>query len=1024
MKKVLSLIITFVMLVNLTGEVFGQSIPGFTSPKGNYFPETEQAKTATNPLVLATEEQRKEQEIVSTLGLNPTEYKKAMEQYAKAKKIDINTIDLSASYQAYSKEILKYYNDYQAVIKIFNKKTYLEVLTEAKSFIGEKGNIVSYQGKKYNKVAIYHAALHNLATRTLSGYTQNSTFVFGSESNKEFNIKEKVAVMDFIYRVISNDGFYPKDQEALYKMAKEVVREGKEYFKSTKEHNDEAHDAKGVVAAISVLTALSNTSAKKQESAQVIYALSKSVMRKDLGAMGILSGSEALLALNTEDSLNKLYTLLAEDLYRGWGTELVMFVTETFSIEELQQRLAGFTSELNNGLGQYHNAIARRYVYVDPNKNSYDQKRLAESRDETLANYSKVIYTDIFEEIGKEIGRRTKDPKVAKLASRFANKYYSELNAAKQNTAEPQKNASGFITAVNNKTAILSRADSPLKRETKIHTSLIVGILSTTKQKEENLTKAARVIYNGNWWDINEITQRDKNNAAAKYLNLQRKPFNQRKQDMYALVIRTKNTAKFVDVFAQAAMLGQMVVSMPAMIGRVSNWAKNISKWFKVEAKPAGVAKPVVAKPVEVKPVVKSAPAKPVEIKPVEAKPIEVKPIEVKPLEMPKVAPKVVEPVKVPVFAEPIKVPAAQVAKVTPEVAQSQVTAIAREVKYDILGKYYQRPAAMSILPFGLSGISKRLSFFLTGRVYLSETKIAKVKAIVDEAAKSLIPEITEGKIPQAELRNSLLDRTFAKIQESADFTAEEKADLFRGREPVREVKPVEEGDYVNSEISDKSKIKPEKTNTDIVKTEESVSKGAEVAADKAPANIKPEVVARQKAKKHFKKYRKAYREHNIEEAYNNINEAIKYDPENAAYYHERAMLEYYNFENYMAGMEDMKMAHKLDPKNSRYGYILEERWGKELEAREAKAKQEAKLAEEQKNVESQDNSKSYSQKVYDKLVEEGKISADVKPEAVARQKAKKHFKKYRKAYREHNIEEAYNNINEAIKYDPENAAY
>ena len=430
MKQKISLLVAFIMLFNLSVGVFAQSIPGFTSPKGNYFPQLEQAKTATNPLVLATEEQRKEQEIVSTLGLNPTEYKKAMERYAKAKKIDINTIDLSASYQAYSKEILKYYNDYQAVIKIFNKKTYLEVLTEAKSFIGEKGNIVSYQGKKYNKVAIYHAALHNLATRTLSGYTQNSTFVFGSESNKEFNIKEKVAVMDFIYRVISNDGFYPKDQEALYKMAKEVVREGKEYFKSTKEHNDEAHDAKGVVAAISVLTALSNTSAKKQESAQVIYALSKSIMRKDLGAMGILSGSEALLTLNTEDSLNKLYTLLAEDLYRGWGTELVMFVTETFSIEELQQRLAGFTSELNNGLGQYHNAIARRYVYVDPNKNSYDQKRLAESRDETLANYSKVIYTDIFEEIGKEIGRRTKDPKVAKLASRFANKSDTNMSCA------------------------------------------------------------------------------------------------------------------------------------------------------------------------------------------------------------------------------------------------------------------------------------------------------------------------------------------------------------------------------------------------------------------------------------------------------------------------------------------------------------------------------------------------------------------------------------------------------------------
>ncbi|MBQ4492977.1 MAG: tetratricopeptide repeat protein, partial [Elusimicrobiaceae bacterium] len=133
-------------------------------------------------------------------------------------------------------------------------------------------------------------------------------------------------------------------------------------------------------------------------------------------------------------------------------------------------------------------------------------------------------------------------------------------------------------------------------------------------------------------------------------------------------------------------------------------------------------------------------------------------------------------------------------------------------------------------------------------------------------------------------------------------------------------------------------------------KAGDNVSAQQIVGESKVPANITPEVVARQKAKKHFKKYRKAYREHNIEEAYNNINEAIKYDPENAAYYHERAMLEYYNFENYMAGMEDMKMAHKLDPKNSRYGYILEERWGKELAAKET-TKVPAKTEAEQTEV-------------------------------------------------------------------------
>ena len=47
--------------------------------------------------------------------------------------------------------------------------------------------------------------------------------------------------------------------------------------------------------------------------------------------------------------------------------------------------------------------------------------------------------------------------------------------------------------------------------------------------KTENLTKAAKIIYNGSWWDINEATQRDKNNIAAKYLGWQNKAYNEQK---------------------------------------------------------------------------------------------------------------------------------------------------------------------------------------------------------------------------------------------------------------------------------------------------------------------------------------------------------------------------------------------------------------------------------------------------------------------------------------------------------------
>ncbi len=915
MKKIIVVFITVVMLFNLSIGVFAQSVPGFNQPKGNYFPQLEQAQNATQPLVLATEEQRREQEIVSSLGLNPAEYKKEMEKYAKSNKMDINEIDISASYKSYSKEILRYHNDYLALVKIFNQKTYLEVLTEANSFAEERGNIVSYQGKKYNKVALYHAAIHNLATRTKNGYLYNGVWVFKAGQESDFEVKEKVSVMDFVYKIINLYGYYPKDEEALYQMSYEVVSKGKGFFKSTKVHKDEAHDANGVVAAISILTALSNTSAKKQQSAQVVYNLSKDIMRKELGAVGILSGSEALLTLNTDDSLNKLYTLLAEDLYRGWGTEILMYVVDTFSIEELQQRLAGFTSELNSGLGQYHNAIARRYSYVDPKKNSYDQKRLAEARDESLASYSKVIYTDIFEEIGKMIGNYSNNPKVAQLASRFAAKYYSELSAIKQGTAAPQTNSGNLFTNVpfsSNK----ARVDSPLKRETKIHASLIVGILSTTKQKNENLTNAARVIYNGNWWDINEITQRDKNNAAAKYLNLQKKQFNQRKQNMYSLTIKSKNMAKFADVFAQAAILGKMVVSMPAIMtkigGRISNWVSKI-KNFKIEMKAAKVSS-TTAKPVEVKPTAKPNTVKPTEAKPTEVAPAEVKPVEVKPLEMPN-KPATIEPARLPAEVQTPQSPAAAKVRVkiaegnAPEVAAAsteEMATITRDVKWDILGKYYQRQAAVLFSPLGfLKKVNKRIMAFLTNKPYLSEGKMAKVRTIVDEAAA----EVAAEHLPASEAKIATQERALAKIQESADFTASEKFDLT-GKKPTAEPITTELNEPANPEVK--------------------VSNG------KAPANVSPEVVAHQKATKHFKAYKKAYREGKVQEAYDNINEAIRYDDKNAIYYYERAMMEYYNFENYTAAMEDMGKACKLNPKNNRYKHILEDRWGKGIKAREA----------------------------------------------------------------------------------------
>ena len=97
-------------------------------------------------------------------------------------------------------------------------------------------------------------------------------------------------------------------------------------------------EASMVASAIALLPALSTNSERKAKSAQAIYNLAKNIMRDDYGAIGISSGAEALIALRTEDSLNKAYTLLTSDLYRSVGTEILMFTLDSLSVEEWVKR--------------------------------------------------------------------------------------------------------------------------------------------------------------------------------------------------------------------------------------------------------------------------------------------------------------------------------------------------------------------------------------------------------------------------------------------------------------------------------------------------------------------------------------------------------------------------------------------------------------------------------------------------------------------------------------------------------------
>lgn len=591
LKRFFAFVLALVMIFNLSSDIFAQI--ALNNNNNFYFPKTKQYQQDVNKLSLELEAQKRQQEILALQGITFESFQKELKSYAKKNNIDYSTIDEKASWENYLAIIDQYNKDYQTLVGILAKKTYQQVLSDGKYFLNKKDETIKYDGKNYNRTALIHATIHNFVTRQKNGYTSKGMFVFSKETAEPFTLEEKIGVMEYIYNAVENEGFYPQDSNNLYAFAYNIVENGKKYMdndiykadilpglanagdrqKRTNGQADRKKQADAIGAAIALLPLLSKTNTQKTQSAQVIYDLARKVMRDDYGVIGVSNGAQALIALKTEDSLNKLYTLLTEDLYRGLGTRVLMFALDSLSLEEWAKRDSGLVNRIKGGLGQYHNAIARRYLYIDPKKNDDEIRRLAQNS--ALEGFYNVVYTDMFEDIGKAIGKYSSDEKVAKIANRLASKYL-------QNTANQIRGG-----------------------EKKLHTSLITGILATTKQKNETLTKAAKVIYNGSWWDINEATQRDKNNIAAIYLNLKKKTYNEQKKKDFKTICAGKTIGRFSDIAVNALFMGTLILSLPSIAKKVSTFSvfkiRNIK--LKVKSVDVKVTKGTSEKPAQPKPV-------------------------------------------------------------------------------------------------------------------------------------------------------------------------------------------------------------------------------------------------------------------------------------------------------------------------------------------------------------------------------------------------------------------------------------
>ena len=99
-KRTLALALAFVMLFNLSSQVFAQAMSS-TTPSKTYFTQTQQYKEQAD--TFSQELERLHQ--ANSIAIPYEEYKAEVIKYIKKNKRDINTIDIEASYKEYIKPI-------------------------------------------------------------------------------------------------------------------------------------------------------------------------------------------------------------------------------------------------------------------------------------------------------------------------------------------------------------------------------------------------------------------------------------------------------------------------------------------------------------------------------------------------------------------------------------------------------------------------------------------------------------------------------------------------------------------------------------------------------------------------------------------------------------------------------------------------------------------------------------------------------------------------------------------------------
>ncbi len=309
--------------------------------------------------------------------------------------------------------------------------------------------------------------------------------------------------------------------------------------------------------AMLALPLLDVTPAQASSNVQLVYKTLNKTYREDYGILILTHAVPSLMAFNTQEAYEYLEKFLLKDsladgLQKGSVWQVLGKVLDIISIKAWVDKFTDTNNMLRGRGGRFLNNAGPQFQYID--EEAAKQMGYKDWQINNVQNGAigyNLPYRTVWEDIG--------------------------FTLASSNVPQANSIARKAVAAY---TLALRQSGNAYNA---VHTPLVLGALSTGKVQGFDTGFAVKNLYNLDWWDLNEGTQRRINNqmvkVAAKYgLTLREKTLDETKKIRAARNERIANLAVWADMLAGAVFATMLISSLPAIIKNTGNFVSNASR--------------------------------------------------------------------------------------------------------------------------------------------------------------------------------------------------------------------------------------------------------------------------------------------------------------------------------------------------------------------------------------------------------------------------------------------------------------